>query len=246
MPRADSAFPVPVLNDILEAFPSKERERFLLGCDPVELRFADILAEPGERIRHVYFPTGSIIAQITPIDRRVGLGVGMVGNEGMVGIPLILGATTSLLPAVVQNAGSTLRMTAVLFRRELQGSPVLQSLLNRYLYVVMTQLARTAACSHFHVVEARLARWLLMTQDRSHSNQFHVTHKFLACMLGARRVCVTTAALALQNRGLIHYCRGDVTVLDRAGLEDASCACYEVDKADYIWILGEVKRPSAT
>ena len=246
MPRADSAFPVPVLNDILEAFPSQERERFLLGCDPVELRCADILAEPGERIRHVYFPTGSIIAQITPIDRHAGLGVGMVGNEGMVGIPLILGASTSLLPAVVQSAGPTLRMTAVLFRRELQGSPVLQSLLNRYLYVVMTQLARTAACSHFHVVEARLARWLLMTQDRSHSNQFHVTHKFLAGMLGARRVGVTTAALALQNRGLIRYCRGDVTVLDRAGLEDASCACYEVDKADYIWILGEVKRPSAT
>ena len=230
--------PAPSGNRLLATLPRKHRERILSACEPVELAFGEVLAEPGERIRHLYFPTESFVSLVTPIDGHANLEVGLVGDEGVLGISLILGVDVSPLRAVVQGAGAALRIKATPFRREFDQNPALQRELKRYLYVVMAQLAQTAACTHFHVVETRLARWLLMTHDRAHSDAFHVTHEFLAYMLGVRRVGVTKAATSLQDRKLIRYSRGDIVVLDRRGLEAASCGCYAADNMSYARILG--------
>ena len=230
--------PEPTANRLLAALPRRDLERFLTGCEPAKLVFAEVLAEAGEPVRQVYFPTESSISLVAPIDGRAGLEVGLIGDEGMLGITLMLGVDVWPLQAVVQGEGAALRMDVALFRRELGLSSALQLLLKRYLYVVMGQFAQTAACTHYHVVEARLARWLLMTQDRAHSDEFHVTQEFLAYMLGVRRVGVTKAASALQTRKLIRYSRGNITILDRRGLKAASCGCYAADQAVYAGIMG--------
>ncbi len=231
--------PTQGVNLLLAALPHKQRQRFLAGCEPIQLVFAEVLAEPGERIRYVYFPTESFISLTTSNSNGcTALEVGLIGTEGMLGLCLIIGMDVSLLHAVVQGAGPVLRMDATTFRRETEQNPALLRLLQRYLYVMMGQIAQNTACTHFHVVEARLARWLLMTQDRAHSNEFHVTHEFLAYMLGVRRVGVTKAACSLQQRKLICYSRGDITILDRSGLEAASCGCYAADIASYARIMG--------
>jgi CRP-like cAMP-binding protein len=228
-----------VTNLLLDALPHKQRQRFLAGCVQVQLVFPEILAEPGERIRYVYFPTDGFISLTTASSNDCApLEVGLIGAEGMLGLSLVLGVDVWLLHAVVQGTGTVLRMDAESFRRELKQAPALQRHLKRYLYVMMGQIAQSAACTHFHVVEARLARWLLMTHDRAHSDQFHVTHEFLAYMLGVRRVGITKAACSLQKRKLISYSRGDITILDRSGLEDASCGCYAADIESYARIMG--------
>lgn len=230
--------PVPVANRLLAGLPCKDREQLLSHCESIELAFAEALYCPGAAITHVYFPTGGFISLVTPIHGNAGVEVGLIGNEGMLGITLTLEVDVSPFHAVVQGAGPALRMTTPAFLRELEQSAALQRALKHYLYVSMSQLAQTAACTRFHLVEARLARWLLMTQERAHADTFHVTQVFLAYMLGVRRVGVTKAANALQQQGLIRYRRGDITILDRAGLEYASCGCYWAGKEVYERILG--------
>jgi len=229
---------LPATNRLLANLPGKDSEQLRANCELIELEFDEVLYRTGEPIPHVYFPTGGFVSLVTSIDDGSGLEVGLVGNEGMLGITLILGVNVAPFQAHVQGAGSTLRMTVPVFLYELDRSPALQQALKHYLYVLMSQLAQTAACNRFHVVEARLARWLLMTQDRAHSDSFHVTHIFLAYMLGVRRVGITKAANSLQQQKLIRYRRGEVTVLDRAGLEAASCGCYRDEKKIYERILG--------
>jgi hypothetical protein len=212
------------------------------ACDEVEHVAADVLFEPGDRLRYVHFPTTALISLATPAGRSNGVEVGLVGDEGMLETPLVLGIGTTSLHALVQRAGASLRMGAARFRREIGHRPALRKLLDRYLFVRMTQLARAAGCTRYHLVEARLARWLLMTQDRAHSDAMHITHEFLALMLGVRRAGVTKAAISLQRRGLIRYSRGDIVILDRTGLEAAACACYADDLDTYRRVLGS---PSA-
>lgn len=233
-----STQPAPAANRLLAALPRKDREQLLEQGEAVELMFAEALYRVGEPIAHVYFPTDSVISLVTPIDGGANVEVGLVGNEGMLGITLMLGVDAAPFDAVVQGAGPALRMAAPAFLRELERSPALRRELQRYLYVSLSQLAQTAACNRFHVVEARLARWLLMTQDRAHSEHFHVTHVFMAYMLGVRRVGVTKAATSLQQQKLIRYHRGDITILDRAGLEAAACGCYRAERETYERILG--------
>jgi Crp-like helix-turn-helix domain len=225
-------------NRLIEALPRREKRRMHAACEQTELAFADVLHETAQRIQRVYFPTNSFISLIMPVDVTASLEVGLVGDEGMLGTSLLLGVDVAPVRAVVQGAGPALQMDADVFRDELERSAALRQELNRYLFVQLAQLAQTAACTRYHLVEARLARWLLMTQDRAHTDVFHLTQEFLAFMLGVRRVGITKAARALQGRGLIRYSRGSMTVLDRRGLKRASCTCYEADRTIYERILG--------
>jgi CRP-like cAMP-binding protein len=220
---------LPPTNRLLDALPREPCLRLLEACTPVELTRGQSLYEPGTPLRFVYFPTSSYVCWMIPVDPPGVLEVGLVGNEGMVGLPLLLGVDRSPLRARVQGAGHAWRLGADAFLQACSSNVAWCALLRRYLQACIWQLAQTAGCTRFHVVEQRLARWLLMTQDRAHQGQFHVTHESLASLLGVRRVGVTKAATALQQRGLIRYHRGDVTVLDRVGLMSASCGCYRID-----------------
>lgn len=228
----------PVENHLLELLPRKDRLRLLAACEPVQLALSDILCEPGQPVRHVYFPTDGFISLVTLVEGSPGVEVGMVGREGMLGAQLALGVAVAPWRAVVQGQGSAWRLTTAMFKRELALSPQLRRGLNRYLYVLMAQHAASAGCLRFHLIGQRLARWLLMSQDRAHSEKFHVTHEFLAYMLGMRRVGVTAAASAMQKEGLIEYHRGELTVLNRKGLEAAACGCYAADRQTYAELLG--------
>ena len=225
-------------NHLIELLPKADRLRLLACCEPVDLMLSEVLCDRGATLEHVYFPVNGFISLLTGVDDHASLEVGMVGREGMFGAELVLGMLRSPLRALVQGPGAAWRVGAVAFRRELARSHALQEVLQRYLRVVLTQMASSAACLRFHLIQPRLARWLLMSADRAHSPQFHVTHEFLASMLGVRRVGITMAASALQRAGLISYHRGDVTVIDRLGLEGAACSCYRSERLAYKSALG--------
>jgi len=225
-------------NQLLARLPRRDRVRLQAVAESVWLEPGRVLCEPGDRMRSVYFPNDCFISLATAIDVEPALEVGMVGSEGMLGAQLALGVGTSGLHASVQGAGTAWRVDAMSFRRQLALSVALRRVLHRYLCVLMAQLATSATCTRFHCVEPRLARTLLMSQDRVHGDSFHLTHEVLARMLGARRVGITRAASELQRRRLISYHRGAITVIDRPGLERAACGCYAADLGAYARLLG--------
>lgn len=224
-------------NHLIELLPRKDRARLLGLCEPFPLVLGAVLYEPGMSMRHVYFPTDGFISLVAPVDGKPSLEVGMVGREGMLGAQLALGVVTAPLHTVVQGPGTAWRIDSKDLRRELVHSAALQRVINRYVYVLMVQMATSAACVRFHLIGPRMARWLLKSQDRAHSDSFPVTHEFLAYMLGVRRVGITAAAGALQRSGLIKYHRGALTVLDRSGLEAAACGCYATERQIYASVL---------
>ena len=218
----------PIANSLLAALPRKDYQGLLAGLEPVTLTYGEVLYEPGDPIRHVYFPSDSLVSLLTTVEDHEALEVGLVGREGMVGISLALGMDVASVRALVQGTGTAMRMKSARFLKELRQSLHLQRVLYRYTHTLMAQVEQTAACNRFHVVEARLARWLLMTRDRVQSNDFRLTQEFLSHMLGVQRVGVTRAAGQLQKRKLIEYSRGKIRIVDQRGLEAASCSCYQI------------------
>ncbi len=220
-------------NRVLASIPRTQYRRLQAQLEPIALTLGQVLYEPGSAIRHVYFPVNSLISLLTAVDKRRSLEVGMVGNEGMAGMPFILGMGVSGVRALVQGSGTALRMPSAPFRVEFDRNRPLQDALHRYTHALMAQISQTAACNRFHETEARLARWLLMTRDRLGVDELPLTQQFLAHMLGLRREGVTAAASLLKQRRLIDYSRGNIRILDVKGLKAASCSCYQIVKTVY-------------
>ncbi|MFQ6574001.1 Crp/Fnr family transcriptional regulator [Pseudomonas sp. UM16] len=218
--------PNTIENQLLLRLSPTGRDRIGAQSDCIELLSGSVLYEPGHMIEHAYFPLSTVICLMATLPDHHPLEMSLVGNEGMVGASLVLGVPTAAMQASVHNPGSCLRLSCVQLQAAMIEIPELRTTLNHYLHRQVMQLAQSAACIHFHDIEQRLARWLLMTHDRVHCDHFHFTHECLANMLGVRRSGVTLAAGLLQHQGLIQYTRGEITIVDRQGLEAVSCLCY--------------------
>jgi CRP-like cAMP-binding protein len=215
-----------VANSVLAALPRADYQRLLPGLEPVTLKFGEVLHEPGAPIRYVYFPVDCVVCLLTKTDGERAIETGLVGYEGMVGIAPALGAAVSPIRALVQAGGTALRMSAARLDSELQRCPQLQRELCRYACLEMAQARQAVACVASHLFEQRLACWLLMTSDRLRSPEVQLTQKCLGAILDVRRVSVTLASGSLQSCNLIRYSRGKIRIVNRKGLEAASCACY--------------------
>jgi CRP-like cAMP-binding protein len=222
----------PGVNRLLATLPTKEYKRLLPKLKTVSLVLGEVLYEPGAVIKYVYFPNDSIISLISELSETSWLEVGMVGNEGMAGLGVFMGVNSSSTRALVQGAGTAMRMSSAAVRTEASQLGNFHHLLHRYSHSLLTQVSQSSACNQFHFVDARLARWLLMTKDRLGVEKFPLTQEFLANMLGVRREGVSKAAGALQSGKLIRYSRGVITILNRRGLEAKSCKCYAIIKAE--------------
>jgi CRP-like cAMP-binding protein len=225
--------PVQRANSLLAAITPAERAGLLAVLKRGVLTRGDVLYEAHTAIRHVYFPVDCLVSLLAPVKGHAPLEVAMVGSEGLVGIPLVLGLRSSLLRAVVQGSGNVLFMSAQAFRLQLRQHSALRRAIDRFVHSLMAQLTQTAACNAFHPIEARCARSLLMARERLKSDELELTHQLLAQMLGVRRVGVTVAAGNLQRRGAISYSRGRVIILDAKRLAEAACGCYTVIKDAY-------------
>ncbi|HEX8633068.1 MAG TPA: Crp/Fnr family transcriptional regulator [Pyrinomonadaceae bacterium] len=230
--------PLHASNRILAALPPAEYARFSAYLEPVEISLGEVLYRPDEPITHVYFPTRGTVSIICTFEDGKSVEAGMVGNEGMFGVSVFLGSVTAPLEAIVQLPGEALRMRADVLREEFKRGEHFQDLLLRYTQAFIVQIAQTAACNRAHPIDGRLARWLLMCQDRAGSAELQLTHEFIAVMLGTRRAGVSEAAAKLQDEGIIRYRRGHVSVLDRQKLGAHSCECYLNVRREFDRLLG--------
>lgn len=229
----------PAANRLLAALPKKEYERLLPELEQVTMPFAEVLYKPGERISHVYFPNDSVVSLLAEVTAHSPLEVGLIGNEGVAGISVFMGVDTSPHRAIVQGSGTAMRLRASVLQKESEQVGPLHRLLHLYAHSLLTQVSRSAACNRFHLVDARLARWLLMTGDRLGTHEFRLTQDFISNMLGVRREGVNKAAGLLQKKGLITYSRGRIRILDRVGLEAVSCECYRIIRDESESYLGK-------
>jgi CRP-like cAMP-binding protein len=234
------------VNRLIGILPERSRKRLLGSCEQVHLTFGEVLCAAGDAVEHVYFPQESFISLLATLDDGERLEIGILGDEGMLGASVHLGVNRASEQAVVQGPGAALRISARNFRWHCKQDPALREGMNRYVYLLMAQFAQTAACAHYHLIQARLARWLLLTRDRAHSNRFRLTHELLAHMLGVRRVGITEAAMALHERGFIDYARGEIVIRNGRGLEQASCGCYAQSNEIYESLLGTAQADASS
>jgi CRP-like cAMP-binding protein len=222
-----------VPNRLLGALPGKDYRRLLTVLEPVQLAFGEVLYESHSEIRHVYFPNDCFVSMLTTVNASQAAEVGLIGSEGMIGVPMALGVAVSPFRAIVQGGGTAMRLKTMDFRRNFSNSAALKREVFLFTHLLMIQIAQTAACNRFHVVTQRMARWILMARDRVNSNEFRITQKFLALMLGVHRPGVSMAMCSLRERKLIVYRRGTITILDHGGLVAAACGCYKTVKDAY-------------
>jgi CRP-like cAMP-binding protein len=221
-----------IANRLLAALPKKDYQALQRYLEETPLVFEQLIYRPNQLISDVYFPNSGIISLLAGVNDHATLEVGLVGNEGMLGLSIFLGVNYSTNHAVVQGAGSAMKMKAAAFRQQCNNGGPFTRLLQRYAHSILTQITQSAVCNQFHSIDARLARWLLMTHDRMGNDEFQLTQEFLSNMLGVRREGVSRAAGKLQKRNLIRYSRGRLKVLNRPGLEATSCGCYEIIRSE--------------
>lgn len=226
------------LNHLLAALPADEFERVMKSLDPVTLDSGEVIYESGEQLQYIYFPTTAIISLLYIMENGSTAEIGMAGNDGLVGVALFMGGSTTPNRAVVQSAGNAFRLRSKALKSEFGLGGIFQSILLRYTQYLMTQISQTAVCNRLHAVEQRLCRWLLNTHDLLQTDELMMTHDLIGNALGARREGVSIAAGHLQKQKLIKYVRGTITILDRKKLENAACECYAVVKAEYDRLLG--------
>lgn len=236
------ASPEPHHNHLLAALPSDELKRLVAHLEPIPLALGDVLYEPGDTLRHVYFPIDSIVSLLHVTENGASAEIAVVGNEGLVGIALFMGGESTSSRAVVQSAGSAFRLPGQKLKKEFNRHGDLLLLMLRYTQALITQMSQTALCNRHHSIDQQLCRWLLLSLDRLHGNQLQMTQELIANMLGVRREGVTEAAGKLQRQGVIEYSRGHITVLDRPRLERLSCECYRVVKTETDRLLHYTRR----
>jgi CRP-like cAMP-binding protein len=233
----------PTPNLLLCSLPPAERARLFPHLQPVNFLLGEIVFEPGERIDYCYFPTSSVVSLLYTMQNGSTAEMGLVGNEGVLGIAIFLGGESTCSRAQVALAGDALRLSAKLLQKEFAHDGRLRHLLLRYTQAHLTQVSQTAVCNSLHSMEQRLCRWLLMCHDRKNGSDLFMTQEFIANMIGGRRESVTVAAGHLQDAGLIHYCRGRISILDRIGLESNVCECYRLVEDEVDRLFGRKRKP---